>query len=437
MANPHSNAIFDRPGDARLHVHGLLKPAVLRRSTLRWLCLLTVVLIVYGTLGPLGTSPHRWIAMPTAWRWLPLWHDTDANDVLTNGLTYLAVGVALRLLVRRRGMAGWRDFSAGLVISVGLSLATEALQQAMPARSSNLADVAVNSGAAWLGCVVAPLVQRWLRRVHAILFVGLWRHSPLVLAVLSVATAAVLMTLPWELKDAQFDVRLRRAAEWQDLQRIGMFGVLGFFVARALAARSRGGGGLALGVTASVLIAGVLELSQARLGYHCAALHDLVIQAVAATGGALLARWTWQTAAQRSVAAAASAALMAVAAVCVFEWPAVVVGEPRVEWIPFQHEFQIPFKIALLNGFESLAAYSFVSLLLLALSRGRQPAAAALAGVAAFVLYHCWVSLLGGRALDVTQVLLALLAWCGSRRLWASLHPDERIAAEATTASPN
>ncbi len=183
----------DRHSDQRTTIIDLSKPAVLRRSTLRWWCAACLLTIVYGTLGPIAGGTRPWLASPAAWRWIPPLQPTDANDVLTNLAVYVPVGIASRLLVRRRGRAGRRDLLLAFGLSATLSYATEVMQQAIPARSSNLADVLVNALGALAGCLAAVPAQRAIRRVHALAFVhvqapGRARGATVALAGVLVAT---------------------------------------------------------------------------------------------------------------------------------------------------------------------------------------------------------------------------------------------------------
>lgn len=161
----------DRRDDRPMVVRGVAKPPVLSRRTLCGLCALCLVAVVYGTLGPLGVRGGQWIASAATWRWVPAWQSSDWNDLITNFMVYVPVGIAFRLLVRRRGQAGWVDLALGLVLSAALSYLTEVLQQFMPARSSSLTDVLVNSAGALVGCVCAVWVQDAFRHLHALFFV--------------------------------------------------------------------------------------------------------------------------------------------------------------------------------------------------------------------------------------------------------------------------
>ncbi len=144
------------------------RPPVLRRRTQRGAAGVVLALIVWGTNGPLGTDAQPWLTSVDSWHWLPPWAPSDWNDLATNFAVYLPVGLACRLLVRRRGRAGWVDFILAAALSAALSYCTELAQQAMPARVSSLTDLAVNTAAAVCGALAAPATQRGLRTLHAV-----------------------------------------------------------------------------------------------------------------------------------------------------------------------------------------------------------------------------------------------------------------------------
>ncbi len=141
------------------------------------LCVAALGGVLWGTLGPLHEDDGRpWLVAAADWRWVPPVVRSDANDLLTNLAVYAPVGVALRLLVRRRGRAGRRDFVLSLGLAIGLSYVTEFLQQWMPGRASSLTDVGLNALGALLGALLAVPAQHLIRRLHAVLFVAIRAH---------------------------------------------------------------------------------------------------------------------------------------------------------------------------------------------------------------------------------------------------------------------
>jgi VanZ family protein len=190
----------DRHDDLRVAVRGGVKPPVLSRRAIRGLCLVSLLIIVYGTLGPLHAA-GPWIVPVEHWHLVPPYVPSDLNDLFTNFVVYVPVGVAFRLLVRRRGRAGGRDLALGFALSLALSYTTEVLQQALPGRVPSATDVYVNALGALVGALCAVPAQGALRRIHGFFFVQSrapqWRAVMLVTA--AIAAIALLVTMPaWE-----------------------------------------------------------------------------------------------------------------------------------------------------------------------------------------------------------------------------------------------
>jgi len=433
----------DRADDPRLEHGGDSKGAVLGRVSQRWLCLASLLVIVYGTLGPLGLSVRSWIEPAAAWRWIPLATPTDANDVFTNIVVYVPVGLAFRLLLRRRRRAGLSDLALGLASSLALSYVTELLQQHMPARSSNLDDVWMNTFGAGIGCALAPLVQRRLRRGHAGLFTLVRERPWTALSLTAWIATLALMTVPWTLKRPDWRLDCGRDFELLDLQRIGLFAVVGFFSACSAIARRGLRGSVLLRLAALGGIAtATLEASQISISRHSASAHDLLIQLAGGALGVLGAAVGASAAIRRARRAGAARGLprlppppRALAAIALLvSLGLIAAAETRIQGLtpgdglrfrlhPFEAQFHQPFDFALLGMAESLTRYFFLTLLALYLSNGRG-ARAALALVAALVVGLEFAgALVDGRVVDATPLVLAATAWLLAVRAWFALFP--------------
>jgi len=209
----------DRHGDLRVVVRGAVKPPVLSRRAIRGLCLACLTAVAYGTLGPLGTV-GPWVVPVEHWQLVPPYVPTNLDDLLTNFAVYVPVGIAFRLLMRRRGQAGSADLVLGFALSAALSYVTEVLQQALPGRVASMTDVCVDAVAALTGCLCAVPVQRGLRQMHSLVFVRLqsrrWRRAIIVvIAAITIATVATMPTaeldsaLGWVPFKAQFQASFR------------------------------------------------------------------------------------------------------------------------------------------------------------------------------------------------------------------------------------
>ena len=103
MASPaDSISPRDRLGDDPRSVENEHKPSVLRRSTVRLISAACLLLILYGTLGPLGLHGGPWLTAVDTWTLAPPWERSGIQDIVTNLLIYIPMGICLRLLLRRR-----------------------------------------------------------------------------------------------------------------------------------------------------------------------------------------------------------------------------------------------------------------------------------------------------------------------------------------------
>lgn len=129
-------------------------------KTSAWpLALVYMGLIVYASLYPftdwrdLGLAPWAYLIAP----WPRYW---TGFDLVSNVLGYTPLGflLALSALRTRRGRraVGLATLAAGL-----LSLVMEGMQSYLPARVPSNVDLALNVLGAWLGAVVATLLEKW------------------------------------------------------------------------------------------------------------------------------------------------------------------------------------------------------------------------------------------------------------------------------------
>lgn len=454
----------DRATDPRRVVDGRIKPAVLSRRAVRLLCLACLGLIVYGTLGPLGLGRRPWIVPPSTWTWtLPL-ERSDANDLLTNFVVYLPVGIALRLLLRRRGSCGWSDLLLATMAAGALSYLTEVLQQAMPIRSSNAVDVIVNTAAAFVGALLASPVQRLLRTVHEAAFRRVHHPARLwsLLAAAAILTLAAWMTLPWQPGPWRavwgFDEPLGAAT----LRRFILFGAVGFLVAGAR--RVRGLDARTTAIHSAALVSGLaclLEASQCAFAGHVSSCAHALIQTCGGTAGALLGTFLVRPLPTSGASATvpsspvmygsvyhcpalrgfAWAAIVMIAGwTLVLEWratppPSKLVAS-GVAWVPFAHAFEHSFTRAVSEAGERLAVFVGLTLLCLFLDAKRGRALAMLLLVGLLGTVHA-VRLLQGAAGDTTPLVLALLGWLFACRIWDSLHPAPHHAVQPSMVHPH
>ncbi len=441
---PHNQRwlLRDRAADPR-PLPWRAKRAILGRGTQRGLALLALVLIVYGTLGPLGLHGQRWIDRTATWRWLPPLSHSDANDVFTNIVVYIPVGLCWRLLVRRRGRAGWVDLLAAWTLSIGLSYTTELAQQFMPARSANLRDVGVNAGAALLGCLLAPAVQRWLRTTHSRAYHARQGDDCTPLAWAAVLVVSGLMVMPIHPLRAHPAWEGLRPLDWQDARRTAMFVALGYCLMGAALQRCgsrRAAWCAALLLTAPLAIG--LELAQAYIATHACGLIDICTTLLGGTlGCAIAAHWTtglprvsflhmsWTAFIRRM-----SPILILIVGCAAVSLRAGAAGAPSgtVNWMPFQTQFGVPFHHALVDLAELAGVYGLLALLCLTYgSRGEAPALLLVIGLSTLVEAQ---RALRGATADSTPILIAGLAWVAAVRVSRALRPLDRAGGDAACA---
>jgi VanZ family protein len=290
----------DRRSDPRLRAGAIEKPPILSRRTQRWLALTALALIVWGTLGPLGTGHHPWLRTPDAWSWsLPLPH-SDFNDYVTNVFVYIPVGIALRLLIRRRGNAGWGDFLLTVGLACLLSYVTELLQQAMPARTTSRTDFYVNTAGAGLGALLAVPLQAVLRGVHAStwLRVHFRRGAWCAFEWLAIIAALLYMTSPWDPKrpDFRFDLDVPvHVADPAFVWRFFVFAAIGYLRTGKAIARGDSPATSAWGTVFRVAVfVCLLEGLQAVLGAKVSSLMQAFIATFGSALGAITAGWMIQ-----------------------------------------------------------------------------------------------------------------------------------------------
>lgn len=171
------------------------KPPVLRRRTVTILAVLVVAGVIYGTLVPFNFVRHSELG----WR-IP-WVSFEPGDAAANVLVYIPLGIALRLVFRRRGSWWPTECLGALTLACGISYAAEVLQQWLPGRVPTLSDTFCNGLGALIGTIIAPPVQRRLRQFHA------WFHHALQTTPF-VATAGLLNAFICVYALAPFDLHI-------------------------------------------------------------------------------------------------------------------------------------------------------------------------------------------------------------------------------------
>ena len=427
------------------------KPPILGRAFLRGVCLLVLALVVYGTVGPIGYERGAWLVIPASWSLFPPLQPSDANDVVTNLAVYLPVGIALRLLLRRRGRTGIGDFVLAVAIAAALSWMTEVLQQFMPARSSNRTDVWMNVWGATIGAAAAPQLQTLSRRMHAAAYAELRVRPWTVAKWFAIAVTALMMTVPFDVAWTPFAWRLSRPLELLDVRRAGMFAVVGFVLAMSLLERTGDVSAAVRGTLVRLLVlGGGLEAFQVFLASHEGDLFDVITTLVGGLCGCAAALWLirhgftdaapgrtragsppsaevqTRRAARRAGRVFAVGVLMTLIAASLILSTYRLISLPvdlnggSMIWLPFQLHFLRSFDRVLVDVAEALLLYGGLTVLCLYLG-GLTMRGVALVIVLSHVALAQMLDLLFGRGMDVTPVLLAGVAWWLALRFWCAL----------------
>lgn len=436
----------DRGEDPRACPHLAEKPPVLTRRAIQLISAACLLVIIYGTIGPLKNYNAPWIAMPQTWSLVPPTDATSPNDLLTNFLVYIPVGIALRLLIRRRGRAGAADFLFGLAAAVALSYLTEVAQQFMPSRSANILDFYLNSAGAFLGTLIAPGAQRRLRHLHAQSFRELRIRPWNVARILVALVIAALMTVPWDLTYPEIELEWWRAFDPLDLRRWAMFMLFGFVSTMAIMQFNRR---LSYAVERTIehvfILAVFLEASQAFLISHSCALLDI---ATAWAGGLLgcLAARQWlrifggpeptdepltqrlryapgmaPRGAGRSLAIVLLAAAILFAGWMAFDAQPGAIGTNytgNVLVVPFQSLFSRSFDRVITHVFEVGGLYMLVVGLGLYLTRGLGRRATLILVIALAAAGELLRLGWNGGPADISTLVLAATAWFVAVRVW-------------------
>lgn len=188
-------------------------PLPRHRSSATPLALAYAALVLYASLYPF-----------TGWRWPPgqdfltlaalpttRWH--EGFDLTSNLLGYLPLGALVCIAARRSGLRPLSALLLAVTLPLGLSYATELLQQFLPRRVPAREDFLLNTAGALAGALLALLA-------HALGMVGRWqalrqrwfaRESAGALALLTLWPVGLLFPAPLPLGLGQVGERLREA----------------------------------------------------------------------------------------------------------------------------------------------------------------------------------------------------------------------------------
>ena len=366
--------------------------------TARWLLVVVVFLILYGSLFPFRFEDAGLAGLAGLREALP-WARTTRSDIVANVLLYLPFGACLAWMLAPR-LGGALAFAAALLAGALLSTFVEVAQIYETRRVASAADIAFNALGAAAGAALALALRaagrslgrhpldRVLVHPFAAALVAMWvcyrlvPFSPVLAPGEWLAALAPLWRDPW-------------LSPWQTLQWLLPWLVVG----QALAALGRDGTGVrALLVVMLGVAAGLVALSG----------KSLVPAEVVAMGLALTLSWAIaRTGAQLAagVLAFALAALYLVEGLSPFDFQ---LGRDPMSWVPFGESLLRYRSTNLPAMFERCFTYGALVWLL---ARSGRSALGATALAATLVLgvevLQTW---LPGRVADITDPLLVVAA---------------------------
>jgi len=369
---------------------------------MRRLLLLTVALIVYGSLypwrfnfdvsgDPLSILLHSW---PTVWSRYIL------RDVVFNFVLYLPVGALVVLNFRRRDRAA----IGGAIFGFLLSFCMEFLQVYVPGRDPSLSDVASNTAGALAGCIAALVFGGKLDRA----FLRASRQT---------AASAILLLAAWTCAQmypffpvfSQTRIRNTLAAVWMPAS---------FSLVQAFTATAEW---LAVAVMIEIAF-GEARRWWVALALACLPLRILVVtrtlraEELCGAAAALLLWLILRGTLRLRVAVVLIAAAVVVAELTPFHFTD---SPARFSWIPFASSFTAPRESGLIVFTRKLFDYGAVLWLW---RRAGTPYRAGAAVLAPALLVLEWIQrYLPGHVPEVSDSVLALLIalalwFCDSRK---------------------
>ncbi len=459
----HGPTVAQNSGTHETHAHGL---------SLLWPIGL-IAAVLYGSLLPFDVN---WTAFQRAGGLgLPSLglQGTNLEDIVTNVLVYIPLGLALVLCGKRRARTRPVRLCIAVVIGAAVSLLAETLQTGIVMRVPSWIDVALNAlgtaigamlGAAFYGLAATALGR--LRRelaehpfatLSSILTIGLLLYclAPFDFITNTAALHASFVRTGRELLPSHATAIGGFSTTVMIAKLIGAvwFAVLGYLL--ALAARESGRSPIhALGsaIKHGFILASLIELMQLFTASHQCELAAVALRTFAVMSGAGCAAflldhipdWRWKQRPELVLPTMVLAALIIFQVFAVFAssvqpapWLLHRIDLSQVRWLPFEALWGQPLAGAASEALTALATYGTLTLtFVLILRRTRFSAVPLIAGIAVTsfalsveALKACTVS----AAPDLTGPVLAFIAAAAALRLCAAL---EQSSPAPATPSP-
>lgn len=357
---------------------------------LHWLMLLSLVLIIYGSLYPFDFSRPQSID----WRsfFAPPQLQFSRPDMLGNILLFVPFG----LFATMRGRRFWMRASAALIFGITLALGLQLLQTYIPLRTAALADAVWNA----IGLVVGIAIGYLIRRHGA--FAGFdtreaaWARFGLLAFWLSAELLPFVPTLDWQtLKDGLKPLLLSPSIDPAQM----LLHAAGIVAAAEMVAGVFGIARTRAYIAAAALLVFLAKVFIVSLGLDLSALSGFILGAGAWIAFSHRADWFRRSWTFWFVLGAITFATLLSGSANA--------AHARTNWIPFAAMLQG----SMLDNARALAQSVFLvaALLLFGSARNSRDWTVAIALALWLAVLEAIEYFLGGHTSDITKPLLALL----------------------------
>jgi len=410
--------------------------------------------VLYGSLIPFDIDLSRFNSANGYGVFALTWRSTTLEDVVTNVLIYMPIGVAL-ILRQPQNRRRLTAVAAATVVGTLVSMLAETLQTGIAIRVASLTDVLLNSFGTAIGAGMGLIIGRWgrtslglvqshlrnrpLSTLGGVLAISLFAYH---LAPFDFVTDSASLHRSFARADWSFASASSLGAVAQVAAAVWFF-VLGYFL--AFGKRETGHRAIEAAVLAvrdGVIVVGTIELMQLFTSSHVFEALDIVLRSVAVVGGGVAAiflidvptgsRW------RRRPGSALPTLILAALVGC--QIVAMTVGSlstggnleqhaglGRVQWLPFEILWRGSMTTAAVQAATSVLRYGALALTIaVCLRRARWAYPCVLAGLAATLVVFASEAIQvvnPQRVPDLTAPVLALVSAVVVVRAYLAVRP--------------
>lgn len=357
---------------------------------LQWLMLLSLALIVYGSLYPFDFSRPQSIDWRSFFARPQL--QFSRPDMLGNILLFVPFGVFATM----RGRRFWMRASAALIFGIALAIGLQLLQTYIPLRTAALADAAWNAIGLILGIAVGYFIRRHGALAGFDTREAAWARFGFLALWVSAELLPFVPTLDWQtLKDGLKPLLLSPQIDPGQM----LLHAAGIVAAAEMVAGILGIGRTRAYIAAAALLVFLAKLFIVSLGLDLSALSGFILGAGAWIAFSRRAEWFRRNWTFWFVLGAITFATLLSGSADA--------AHGRINWIPFAAMLQG----SMLDNARALAQSLFLiaALLLFGSARNNRDWTVAIALALWLALLEAIEYFLGGHTSDITKPLLALL----------------------------